>query len=297
VLSDARSIAAGLYSVSAPAGLKPHLMAASGSRIWFIDQTSRVGTFDMNTGEVKTIAKLRADARVGYWVAGRSFVFGVDLENGQVHVVSTVTESVDSYPINVLSPVSAVAVGHDDRLWIALRDASYLLAWNPRTHGMDSFDLGEARVSALAVDPFGRVVYSDDLHATVGTLDQNSQRLRVDELTRRGSTTALVVDATGTIWLGTSTGDIYSVKGGSARHLRNVRMPVSSLTLDQSGRAWFLAPMPNGIPGSAYAPADGSQAASSIPGPAFGLAFSETGRAFSADPRGAFYVAAGEDDQ
>ena len=54
--------------------------------------------------------------------------------------------------------------------------------------------------------------------------------------------------------------------------------------------AWFLAPIPNGIPGFGYAPADGSEGVRSIPGPAVGLAFSETGRAFSADPRGALYV-------
>jgi len=244
---------------------------------------------------VKTIAKLRSDARVGFWVAGRSFVFGVDPASGQVHVVNTVTESVDSFATNVLSPVSAVAVGLDDKLWLALRDASYLLAFDPRTHGMDSFDLlGGARVSALAIDALGRVVYSDDLHATVGTFDQNTLRLREDALTRRGSTTALIIDGSGTLWLGTSTGDIYSVKAGSARQALNVRTPVTSLAVDQSGRAWYLAPIPNGIPGFAYGTADGSQAVRSIPGPAVGLAFSESGRTFSADPRGAFYVAAEE---
>lgn len=156
---------------------------------------------------------------------------------------------------------------------------------------MDSFDLGERRVSALAIDPLGRVLYSDDQRALVGTLDPTTARLTEVIFNRRGSTTALIVDASGTLWVGTSTGDIYSVKGGSARQVRNVRMPVSSLALDQTGRAWFLAPIPNGIPGFAYAPADGSEAARSIPGPAFGLAFSEAGRAFSGDPRGAFYVA------
>jgi anti-sigma factor RsiW/streptogramin lyase len=289
VLDGAKSIAAGLYSASLPAGLDPHLMAANGSRIWFVDQASRVGTFDMNTGEIKTIAKLRSDAHVGFWVAGRSFVFGVDPASGQVHVVNTVTDSVDSYPTNVLSPVSAVAVGADDRLWLALRDASYLLVFDPRTHGMDSFDLRDARVSALAVDA-GHVVYADDVHARVGTLDLMTMRVSEVIFDRRGSTTALIVDGSGTLWLGTSTGDLYSVKGGSARQAINVRTPVSSLALDQSGRAWFLAPIPNGIPGFGYAPVDGSQAVRSIPGPAAGLAFSASGEAFSVDPRGAFWV-------
>jgi streptogramin lyase len=209
-----------------------------------------------------------------------------------VHVVNTVTESVDSYPTNVLSPVSAVAVGPDDRLWIALRDASYLLVFDPRSHGMDSFDLrDEARVSALAVDSAGHVIYADDVHARVGTLDLTTMRASEVIFTRRGSTTALIVDGAGTLWLGTSTGDLYSAKGGSAHQVSNVRTLVSTLALDQTGRAWFLALIPNGIPGFAYGAADGSQAVRSIPGPAVGLAFNEAGLAFSADPRGAFYVA------
>jgi len=266
-------------------------MAANGSRIWFVDVASRVATFDMNTGEVQTIGKLRSDAHVAYWVAGRSFVFGVDDATGQVHVVNMATESIDAFPLNVLSPVSAVAVGPDDRLWLALRDASYLLAFDPKTHGIDAFDLGEARVNALAIDSLGRVVYSDDLHARVGTLDLTTLKITEVILSRRGSTTALIVDGSGTLWLGTSTGDLYSVKGSHPGLAINVRTPVSALALDRSGRAWFLAPIPN-VAGFGYAPADGSQGVRSIPGPAAGLAFSETGRAFSADPRGAFYVAA-----
>ena len=245
----------------------------------------------MNTGETKMIAKLRADARVGYWVAGHSFVFGVDPTSGQVHVVNTVTESVDSFATNVLSPVSAVAVGPDDRLWLALRDASYLLAWDPNTRGMDSFDLGDARVSALAVDRAGRVVYADDVHGRVGSLDLTTMRLTEVPFSRRGSTTALVVDGAGTLWIGSSTGDVYFVTSDRRGLASNVRMPVTSLALDASGRAWYLAPIPNGIPGFAYAPANGSEGVRSIPGPAVGLAFDPAGRAFSADPRGGFYVA------
>jgi len=292
--TGAKAIGSGVYSVPLASGLKPHLIAANGSRIWFVDDASRVYTFDMESGAVKMIAKLRSDAHVGFWVAGRSYVFGVDLESGQVHVVNTVTESVDAYPTNVLSPVSAVAVGPDDRLWMALRDASYLLAWDPRTHGMDSFDLRDARVSALAVDATGRVIYADDLHARVGTLDLTTMKLSEVTFNRRGTTTAMIVDRAGSLWLATTAGDIYSVKNARPGLAINVRMPVSSLALDQEGRAWFLAPISSGsgTPGFAYGSVDGSQAVRSIPGPALGLAFSESGRAFSADPRGALYVAA-----
>jgi anti-sigma factor RsiW len=291
VLDGAKPIAAGLYSASLPSDIKPHLMAASGSRVWFVDDARRVGVFDMNTGESRTIAKLRSDAKVGFWVAGRSFVFGVDPESGQVHVVNTVTDSVDSFATNVLSPVSAVAVGPDDKLWLALRGASYLLAWDPRTRGMDSFDLNDSRVSALAIDRLGRIVYSDDPHGRVGTLDPTTGRLTDLFFDRHGTTTALVVDGAGTLWLGTSSGDLYSLKGARPGLAINVRMPVTALALDETGRAWYLAPIPNGIPGFGFAPADGSQAVRTIPGPAVGLSFSAAGRVFSADPRGGFYVA------
>jgi streptogramin lyase len=293
VLDNATALAPGLYSAPLASGLKPLLMAGNGSRIWFVDQASRIGVFDMTTGETKMIAKLRGDAHVSYLVAGRSFVFGVDDATGQVHVINTVTDSVDSFALNVLSPVSAVAVGLDDKLWLALRNASYLLAWDPRTHNIAAFDLrGDTRVSALTIDSGGRVIYTDDRHATVGTYDPTT--LRLSELTfeRHGNTTALVVDRSGTVWIGTSTGDLYSVKSDIRGLAMNVRMPVTSLAVDQTGRAWYLAPIPNGIAGFGYAPADGSKAVHSLPGPAVGLAFSSAGRAFSADPRGAFYVGA-----
>jgi anti-sigma factor RsiW/streptogramin lyase len=294
LIDSAKSIGPGLYSASLPSGLKPYVMTVNGSRVWFVDLANRVGSFDVNTGETKVIAKLRSDARIGYWVAGRSFVFGVDPATGQVHVVNTVTDSVDSFATKVLSPVSGAAVGPDDRLWLALRDASYLLAWDPKTRDMASFDLGDSRVSALTVDRLGRIVYSDDVHSRIGTLDPTTSKLVDLTFGRNGTTTALIVDGSGTLWLGTSTGDIYSVKSDQRGLAFNVRRAVSALALDRSGRAWYLAPIPNGIPGFGFAPADGSQAVRSIAGPAAGLAFSESGRAFSADPRGAFYVATEE---
>jgi anti-sigma factor RsiW/streptogramin lyase len=293
VLSSAKLIAPGLYAKSLPSGVQPHLMATIGSRVWFLDQANNVSVFDMRTGETRgKVATLRADAHVDYWVAGRSFVFGVDAANAQVHVVNTVTERADSYATNLLSPVAAVVVGLDDRLWLALRDASYLLAWNPRTFKADGFDLEveNARASALTLDTAGRVVYSDDARALVGTLNPTTKKLsEVCCFSRRGTTTALVVDRSGTLWLGTSTGDLWSVRGGTPKLVMNVRTPVSSLSLDRDGRAWFLAPIPNGI-GFGYGPADGSEAVRSLPGPAVGLAFSEGGSVVSADPRGAFYI-------
>jgi ligand-binding sensor domain-containing protein len=216
-------------------------MTVNGSRVWFVDLANRVGSFDVNTGETKVIAKLRSDARIGYWVAGRSFVFGVDPATGQVHVVNTVTDSVDSFATKVLSPVSGAAVGPDDRLWLALRDASYLLAWDPKTRDMASFDLGDSRVSALTVDRLGRIVYSDDVHSRIGTLDPTTSKLVDLTFGRNGTTTALIVDGSGTLWLGTSTGDIYSVKSDQRGLAFNVRRAVSALGTWLRSRTGFPA--------------------------------------------------------
>jgi hypothetical protein len=297
VLATSKLIAPGLYSKSLLSGVQPRLIAASGSRLWVVDQSNDVNVFDMRTGESRKIAKLRSDAHVDFWVAGRTFVFGVDAASGQVHVVNMAGERVDSYATNVLSPISAVAIGLDDRLWLALRDASYLLAWNPRTSGIDGFDLGtNARVNALSIDAAGRIVYADDARAMIGVLEpaRYPATSHLTELLfpRRGTTTALVVDRAGTFWLGTSTGDLYSVRSGTPKLVMNLRTPVSSLSLDRDGRAWFLAPISVGIPGFGYAPADGSEALRSLPGPAVGLAFGEGGLVFSADPRGALYIGA-----
>jgi hypothetical protein len=282
----------GLYSLSLPKDIKPHLMAASGSRIWFLDQSNGINSLDMNTGQLLAIAQIRSGSRGGFWVAGQSFVYFVDPATGEVHVVNTAKDKVDTYATNVLSSVSAVAVGPDDRLWIGLRNTSYLLAFDPRTHGMDSFDLAGGIVSSLTVDALGRVLYADDARGTVATLDPLTARLSEVAFGPRGPTTALRVDAAGALWIGTSNGEIYKVLGGKSSLALKLQTPVTFLGLDQAGTAWYLAPLP-GIPGFAYGPVDGSGGARSFPGPASGLAFSLGGDTFSVDPRGAVWIRSG----
>jgi hypothetical protein len=107
---------------------------------------------------------------------------------------------------------------------------------------------------------------------------------------RRGATTAILVDSTSTLWVGTSTGEVYSVRGGKADLTISLQRPVSAFAPDQAGHAWYLAQLPSGLAGYAYAPADGSREPRSVSGPAASLSFSAIGRAFLADPRGGFYM-------
>jgi len=292
ILAGMRVLAPGsVYNLPLPNGIEPQFVAASGSRLWILDQSNNVSAFDMITGDLFDIGPLRTGAKVSYWVAGGSYVYGVDAANGEISVVNTARQRVEGrFATNVVSPVSAVAVGIDGRLWIGLKDASYLFAWDPVTLRMDGFNLAGTRVSALAVDAEGRLFYADDHRGTVGTFDPRTLRLNEVPFARNGVTTALLVDATSTLWIGTSTGEIYSVRGGSAKLTVRLQRPVSGFAPDQGGKAWYLAPLPSGLAGYSYGPTDNSQAPRSVSGPAQSLSFSPIGRAFLADPRGGFYM-------
>ena len=114
---------------------------------------------------------------------------------------------------------------------------------------------------------------------------------------KRGTTTALVSDADATLWLGTTTGEIYAVAGTNVTLSVSLQRPVTTLVTDQRGRAWYLAPSRPGAGGFGFGPADGSQAARPVPGPAAGLAFNAVGWAFLGDPRGAVYIAVPADER
>jgi anti-sigma factor RsiW len=291
VLAQRRVLSEGLYNLPLPDGVNPQFVAANGSRLWLLDQSNNVSAFDMITGDLFNIGPLRNGAKVSYWVAGGSYVFGVDEATGEINVVNTAKERVEGrFATNVSSRVSAVAVGIDGRLWIGLRDAAYLFVWDPKTQVMNGLDLKGARVNALAVDDRGRIFFADDVRGTVGTIDQRTALLNEVSFGRQGATTALLVDSTSTLWVGTSTGEIYSVRGGLATLTISLPRPVRAFAADQGGRAWYLAPLPSGLAGYSYAPADGSSAPRSVSGPAQSLSFNALGRAFLADPRGGFYM-------
>jgi streptogramin lyase len=288
----AKLISAGLYSYPLPAGVEPQVVAAHGSRLWFVDNDNGIDVFNMNTRDYFRIAKLEATARVSYLVAGSNYVFAVDTSVGQIQVVSTTQERlVQTYPMSALAGVIAAATGPDDRLWLGLRNAPYMLVFDPKTRRMDSVYLAGARVGALTVDRAGGVWYSDDFRGAIGKYDPSTNQLSDVSFHKRGTTTAMVSDRDGTVWLGTTNGDVYALRGTTPSLTLNVERPVTTLATDQSGHAWYLAPLPAGVGGYAFAPVDGSQAARRVPGPAVGLGFSSLGGPFLGDPRGAVYLA------
>ena len=290
VFAGARALEAGVYNLPLN-GIEPQFVAANGSRLWLLDQSNNVSSFDMMTGDLFNVGQLRKGVTVSYWVSGGSYVYGVDAANGEVNIVDTARNRVvGAFATNVLSSVSAVAVGIDGRLWIAVRDASYLFVFDPRTQLMNSNDLAGARISALTIDGQGRIYYADDARGTVGTFDPRTSKVNEVPFTRRGPTTALLVDSTSTLWVGTSSGEIYSVRGSKGTLVLSLQRPVTAFAPDQGGRAWYLAQLPTGLSGYTYGPADSSKAPRSVSGPARSLNFNAIGRAFLADPRGGLYM-------
>ena len=290
----APSTAKSFEHVDLPGERAPVLVSKSGESLWVLDDRNGVVSIDIDSGHMDFISLLPRSAQISFWAAGRDYVYGVDARKGELHVVDRATGRVSSYAMHFLKPVSSVAVAPDDRLWIGLSEVSYLLAFDPHTARMDTFDLGTARVSKLAVDTFGRVIYADDAGSLLGTYDPRSARASELRFARNGATTSLVVDRDGTVWLATSAGQIYSVRNGTPRLALAMPRPVTTLSLDVIGRAWYLAPLPSGLLGFGYATADGVQLGGTIGEPASSLDFSVLGRAWLADPKGGFFVSRSE---
>jgi streptogramin lyase len=266
-------------------------VAKSGERLVVLDDRNQVTKVDMGTGEMVALASLSRGVQVNFWAAGRAVAYALDSSAGELYVVDLLTlEHVSPNALNFLKPVSSIAVGLDDRLWIGLKDAGYLLEFDPVTRKMASYDLGIARISALAVDAAGRILYVDDNRSTVGTYDPRTANLNEVTFARRGTTTGLVVDRNSTLWFSTSAGEIFWVRGSTATLAIGLQRPVTTLALDLAGRAWYLAPLPTGAVGFGYAAADTGAGGQTIAGPASSLAFSALGRAWLADPQGGFYV-------
>jgi streptogramin lyase len=273
-----------------PDGRAPFAVSKSGERLWVLDDKNFIDTVDLGTGEMVTVMALPRSAQISQFVAGRDRLYALDSRRGDLYTITMSTHEVATYSQPFLKPVSSLAVGLDDRLWIGVSDASFLLRFDPKTKVTESFDLAGARVSRLTTDGFGTIYYADDARNAVGTLNPASGRITEFAFPRHGVTTALVVDRSSTLWLGNSAGEVWSVRGGTATLTVGLQRPVTSLVLDASGRAWYMAPAPSGSIGFAYATADGAQAGSTVGGPAFSLSFNALGRAWLADPRGGFFV-------
>jgi anti-sigma factor RsiW len=271
----------------------PYAVSQSGERVWVLDDKNGIQVIDLATGDVKFVSSLPRSALISQFVAGRGYLFALDERHGELYSSPLFSPESPSVGLRLPKTVTSVAVGLDDSLWMGLADSSLLLRFDPRTKQTLVYDLNGAKVSKLATDPLGRVFYADDSRNAVGLLDPATGSTSELAFPRRGITTGLAVDGSSSLWVGTSDGEIWRVRGGTYSLTIRLERPVTTISVDADGRAWFLAPLPSAGPLSfTYGAADGSRAGQTISGPAFTLSFGARGRAWLADPRGGFWVSA-----
>jgi ligand-binding sensor domain-containing protein len=268
-------------------------VSQSGERIWILDDKNGIQSIELGSGEVAGLSALPRSAQISQFIAGRAYLYALDEKNGVLYMVPVSGDAITSVGLRLPKSVTSTAVGAGDRLWLGLSDSSLLVQFDPTATQSLVFDLRGAHVSKLATDALGRVFYADDSRNAVGLLDPESGKTTEAAFPRHGVTTSLVVDASSTMWLGTSAGEIWKVRGGVYTLAAGLQRPVTTIALDGGGRAWYLSPLPAGTFGFGYASADGAGEGRSISGPASSLAFSALGRAWLADPRGGFWVGGG----
>jgi streptogramin lyase len=273
-----------------PGGRAPYAVAQSGQYLWVLDDKNLVERIELESGDIATLATLPRSVQVSAFVAGRARIYALDTRHGDIYMINTTNGDVSTISPTFTKTIVSVAVASDDRLWASVSNSSYLFRIDPRAVLTDFYDLQGAHVSALASDGRGGVYYADDARNAIGAVDPASGRISEFAFVRHGVTTSLVLDGSGTLWLGTSAGEIWSIRGQRATFTVGLQRPVTTLALDPTGRAWYLAPLSAGTFGFRYASADGADSGQTVGGPAFSLAFSAGGRAWLADPRGGFYV-------
>jgi hypothetical protein len=162
------------------------------------------------------------------------------------------------------------------------------MSFDPRTNRVETVNTGLTGIAALAMDNAARLWFIDGDHL-LGSYDLRNGLLTQVRLPGRGAARALLPDPTGTVWVGTTAGEVISVRDGSYDIVASTGRPIARLTLDLRGIAWYLTPS-SGQLGFTYASLDG-RASRVIPGPATSLDFGLGGVAWIADPSGGFYVA------
>jgi len=147
-------------------------------------------------------------------------------------------------------------------------------------------DIADASLSALASDDGGRVWFANESRKSVGYFDTLTRRLVEFPMPRRGTVTSLLPLA-GTLWAGTSAGELLAVRGNQLALSASAGAPITAVVPGPGG-AWYAAASTAGL---VYAPLGGGSAPRVAPGSARSLSFDAGGSAWLSDPSAAlFYV-------
>jgi streptogramin lyase len=256
--------------------------------VWFVDQDNKLDRLDTASGEILTLDRFAKDSEIVVLAAGSRALYAVDAANSRLYTFSFDDERLQFRYLPFVARPQTMAVAPDGRIWFGLIGTGQILIYDPEKKTSETLASDLLTLRKLAFDDRGAAWFTDG-GRKVSTYDVATRRLTTFLMPVTGNIQQLLPDASGQVWVGSSTGEISAIQGGSSRLVLNVRRPVTDLALDPIGSAWFLSPGAPGLGGFMYGPVDGSQL-ETVPGPATSLAFSTAGRAWLADPAGGFFL-------
>lgn len=285
----AQLTADGTYRLALTDNRRPVLVAGSGQRLWFVDEAKRLATIDTTTGAIADAAQLPIDGTFTRLLLGTGHVYAVDQGKGRLSILTLDTGALETIGFPFAATAAGFAVGTDDKLWMAGGESSNVLSLDPATKRVAAIDFQTSAITALHVDSAARVWYADDASGGVGYYDQTKQVILTVPTPRHARVTALAMDRTGTLWAGTSSGQLLSVRLSAAATAGSAGGPVADLIRDTSGGVWSYVR----APGTAiYQPLTVGAGVQVVAIAATGLAFDGYGRSWLADPAGvAFHIA------
>ena len=231
---------------------------------------------------------LSGDGSFTRLLLGAGHVYAIDQGKGRLSILTLGTGTLETIGFPFATAAAGFAVGTDDKLWMAGGESSNVLSLDPATKRVAAIDFRTSAITALHVDSAARVWYADDASGGIGYYDQVKQVIVTVPTPHHASVTALSMDRNGTLWAGTTSGQLLAVGQGAAA-AGSAGGPVADLIRDASGGVWSFALAPGATiyqPVTSGGPVQIAAVATS------GLAFDAAGRAWLADPAGtSFHIA------
>jgi anti-sigma factor RsiW/sugar lactone lactonase YvrE len=278
----------GTYRLPLSDNRRPTLVAGAGGTLWFVDQAKRLASVNTVTGVVTDLAQLPLDGTFTRLLLGTSYAYVIDQGKGRISVYSLATGRFDTIAFPFAATAAGFSVGLDDRLWMAGGDSSNALSLEPAAKGVTAVDFRASSITALFADSAGRIWFADGVSGAIGYYDQSRKALVTIPVAQHSPVTALAMDRDGTLWAGTTTGQVLAVHIGAAGVVGSAGGPVAGLVRDASGAVWSYSTAPGTLAYRGLTTGDSARVAATT---ASSLAFDGRGRAWLGDPTSmAFYI-------
>jgi streptogramin lyase len=184
-----------------------------------------------------------------------------------------------------------MAASPDERLWLATI-RSGLVSFDPRTGRATVVDAGRG-LSAVAVDPLGKVWFAAGERQAIDSYDPLTGKLTELVLNHDGAVTAMIVDRGGTLWVGTDTGQVFAIRNNGLGSILGAAGRIDSFILDADGLPWLVSRSAAAV---AYGPVSDLNTLRTAPASAAEPFFDRLGRAWLADRSAdGFYVTVPKD--